>query len=189
MLILALPITPEKMKRLLLLSVCLAVVAASCSKNAAVIPKGGAIVTVKDTITATINGVNETFNSVDTVRSNGPSGMYISGTNAASSDKIILILGTLSQNGVGTYSSSGANMNNIQMLYGQGPGYTPANYFYTYHPTQGTAYDCTVTITEFTYTTVKGTFSGSLIQESALTGGGTQPPKTVTNGKFTLSLK
>jgi hypothetical protein len=178
------------MKRLLLLSVCIAFIAASCSKNAAVIPKGDPIVTVKDTISATINGTNETFNSVDTVRSNGPSGMYISGTNAASSDKIIIILGGLTQTGLGTYdsSSTGSN-NNVQMLYGQGPGYTPDNYFYTYHPTQGTAYDCKVTITEFNYTTVRGTFSGSLVQESAATGGGNQPPKTVTNGKFTLSLK
>ncbi|HTD41823.1 MAG TPA: hypothetical protein VK671_14435 [Mucilaginibacter sp.] len=177
------------MKRLLLLSVCIAFFAASCSKKA-VVPNLGLkdTVTVKDTISATVDGVNETFNSVDTVRFYSATSMYISGTNATNSDKIIFIFPELSGNVIGTYDSAAASNNAIQMLYGLGPGYTANNYYYNYHVPNGPAYDGSVTITTFTNTTVKGTFSGTLIQESSASVGH-GPTKTITNGKFTLAIK
>lgn len=176
------------MKRLLLLSFCIVFVAASCGKKAVVPNVSITKNTVADTISATVDGVNETFNSLDTVRFFSTKSMYISGTNAASSDKIIFILPALSGNGVGTYDSSASSNNAIQMLYGLGPGYTADNYYYNYHVSNGPSFDCSVTITTFTNTTIKGTFSGTLIQESsATTGHG--PTKTITNGKFTLAVQ
>ena len=176
------------MKHLLLLSVCIAVITSSCGKKAVNPNLNLTPVTEKDTISATVDGVDETFNSSDTVRFTGTNSMYISGTNAASSDKIIFILPQLALNGLGTYDSSASSNNNIQMLYGLGPGYTANNYYYNYHVPQGTAYDCKITITTFTNSRVKGTFSGTLIQESSATGGH-GPTKIITNGKFNLRVQ
>lgn len=176
------------MTRLVLLSVCIAFVAASCGKKAVIPIVSLTKNAVADTISATVDGVNEIFNSLDTVRFLSTSSMYISGTNAAGSDKIIFILPALSGNGLGTYDSSASSNKAIQMLYGLGPGYTADNYYYNYHVSNGPSYDASVTISTFTNTTIKGTFSGTLIQESsATTGHG--PTKTIANGKFTLAVQ
>ena len=168
------------MKRLLFLSACFVIFMASCQVH------NDALVAPTSTITATVDGVNESFNSNDTVRSIGSTGMYVSGTNAANSDKIIFILGSSNGLDTGKYSSTAATNNGIQVLYGVGPGYTADNYYYNYNISGGPSYDGTLTITSISSTRVQGTFSGTLVQESSVFSTGIRLTKTIANGKFDL---
>jgi hypothetical protein len=165
------------MKRLLLLLVPTVLGLYSCvSKGKEPEP------VIKTYITATIDGVDETFNYVDTARFQGSTLLYISGTNETTKDKIILIFGNSGGLTAGTYASN-TSPNSLQMLLGIGPGYTFDNYYYNHD----SASVSTVTVAAMDSTHVNGTFSGSVVLESAANNAGTRPIKTITNGKFNLT--
>jgi hypothetical protein len=170
------------MKNLLPIAFCALLFLYSCTSNKAE-------VTPQIAISAVINGKYETFNFKDTARSANANVIYVCGTNDTTSDKIIFILGSPVSLTTGTYASHSANSNYFQMLFGQGPGFTFDNYYYTYNIIDGQSYDGTVNITTISQTNVQGTFSGTLVLESSVLSNGTRPVKTITNGKFNLSIQ
>jgi hypothetical protein len=174
------------MKKLLLFSALIAIVSASCVSKAKVDPIKPPFA---DTISATVDGVNENFNSLDTTRYNSANSLYLSGANADNADKMILILGsTGSSIDTGTYNSVYGGSKGLEILYGVGPGYTPDNLYYTYDITGGASFDATLKVTSVTSTNIKGTFSGKVVLESSVL---TANPVTqsITNGKFNLAIK
>lgn len=174
------------MKKFLLFTAFIATVFASCVSKAKVDPIKPPFA---DTISATVDGVNESFNSLDTIRYNNPNSLYFSGTNADNADKMILILGsTGSSIDTGTYNSVYGGPKGLEILYGVGPGNTANNYYYTYDISGGASFDAIVKVTSVTSTNIKGTFSGTVVLESSVL---TASPvtKTITNGKFNLAIK
>jgi outer membrane murein-binding lipoprotein Lpp len=175
------------MKKFLLFTALIATVFASCISNKAKVdPLKPA---AADTISATIDGVNESFNSLDTTRYNSPNSLYLSGANADNADKMILILGsTGSSIDTGTYVSTYPAAKGLEILYGVGPGYTPDNLYYTYDIIDGASFDAIVKVTSVTSSNIKGTFSGTVVLESSVL---TASPvtKAITNGKFNLAIK
>jgi outer membrane murein-binding lipoprotein Lpp len=174
------------MKIFLLFSALIAIVFASCVSKAKVDPIKPAFA---DTISATVDGVNESFNSLDTTRYNSANSLYLSGANADNADKMILILGsTGSSIDTGTYVSTYPAAKGLEILYGVGPGYTENNLFYTYDIIGGASFDATLKVTSVTSSNIKGTFSGKVVLESSVL---TANPvtKTITNGKFNLAIK
>ncbi|MGZ3778827.1 MAG: hypothetical protein ACXVAZ_14290 [Mucilaginibacter sp.] len=170
------------MKKLILITTLTTFVLASCHKALVIAPGS--------TITATINGKYETFNKVDTARFYSPNSMYISGTNDTTSDKIILIVGSPDSITTATYSSHSSNASDLEMLFGEGPGYTFNNYYYTYDINDGPTYEASVTVSSISKTNISGTFNGSVVLEaSVLDTEGTRPSKTITNGKFSLIIQ
>lgn len=174
------------MKKLPIFAVFIAIVFASCIGKTKVTP---VIPPAADTISATIDGVNETFNSHDTIRYNNANSLYLSGTNAGSSDKMVLILGNTGSNiDTGTYVSTYPAAKGLEILYGVGPGSTADNVFYTYDISGGASFDAVLNVTSVTGTNIKGTFSGKVVLESSVL---TANPvtKTITNGRFNLIIK
>jgi hypothetical protein len=170
------------MKKLILVLVLTPFILASCHKALVVAPGS--------TITAVVNGKYETFNSRDTARFYSPKGMYISGTNDTTSDKIILIVGSPDSITTATYSSHSSNASDLELLYGEGPGHTFNNYYYTYDINNGPTYEASVTISAISKTNIAGTFNGSVVLEaSVLDTVGNRPSKTITNGKFNLVIQ
>jgi hypothetical protein len=171
------------MKKLTLIAACFAIILASCHKALVVSPDSVGI-------SATVNGKYETFNSLDSVRGAGSNGLYVTGSNDTTSDKIMLFFGKVSGDPIsaGTYTSTTDGGNTLEMLYGVGPGYTFDNYYYTYHITDGPAYDASVTLAAIDSTSLKGTFSGTVVLESSINSD-THPTKTITNGQFNLKIK
>ncbi|HZX58439.1 MAG TPA: hypothetical protein VFE54_06925 [Mucilaginibacter sp.] len=172
------------MKKLILIVTCFGLILLSCHKAVVVTPEYNGI-------SATINGKYQTFNALDSVRVAGTTGLYVTGSNDTTSDKIMLFFANVSGNPIapGTYTTTTAGGNTLQMLYGVGPGYTFDNYYYTYHITDGPAYDATLTVTAVDSTSIKGTFSGTVVLESSILDTGARPTKTITNGKFNLKIK
>ena len=195
------------MKRLLLLSACIAFVFASCVKKADVTP----VTTVNkiatdttpvnrivtdttvhqvpvntasaDTISATINGVDEHFASNDSAQYFHPQiydATYITARDGALSRIQIEVFSKTGPVPVGTYTLSSANSNPdrfpslvYEVMTGQynGDFYTPDT----------STNPLTITITSTTSTRVIGTFSGTL----AKSGGATL---VFTNGKFNVGI-
>jgi len=174
------------MKKILLLPALSVIVFASCVGKAKVDPIKPAFA---DTISATIDGVPENFNSFDTIRYNNPNSLYFSGTNADNADKMILILGSNGNSiDTGAYTSVYGGPKGSEILYGVGPGNTANNYYYTYDISGGASFDAIVRVTSISSSNIKGTFSGTVVQESSVL---TASPviKTITNGKFNLAIK
>ena len=174
------------MKKIQIFSALIAIIFTSCISKAKVDPIKPV---TSDTISATIDGVNESFNSQDTTRYYSANGLYLSGTNADNADKMILILGSTG-NGIdtGTYNSVYGGPKGSQILYGVGPGNTATNYYYTYDISGGASFDGIVKVSSISSSNIKGTFSGTVVQESSVL---TANPvtKTITNGKFNLIIK
>jgi len=165
------------MKKLLLLSLVAMLTIYSCtSKTDRPIDP-----IVKNSFTATVDGVPETFNFKDSIRTIGTTGIYVTGANETTSDKIMLFL-SKDPLAAGTYSSAAGR---LQMFYGAGPGYTFDNYYFTYDSSS----EATVNLTSIDSTGVKGTFSGSVVLEASVISSGSRPIKTITDGKFDLTLK
>jgi len=174
------------MKNSLLFFALIIIVFASCVSKAKVDPVKPAFA---DTISATIDGVPENFNSLDTIRYNNPNSLYFSGTNADNADKMILILGSNGNSiDTGAYTSVYGGPKGSEILYGVGPGNTANNYYYTYDISGGASFDGVVKVTSISSSNIKGTFSGTVVQESFVL---TASPvtKTITNGKFNLAIK
>jgi hypothetical protein len=170
------------MRRLLLFSVLITIVLASCSKT------NKSTIAPEAAISATIDGVNMTFNSKDSVRTVGSTVIYLAGSNDTTSNKIMIYIINPSKVDTGTYSSNAPDSRDLEILYGVGPGNTPDNVFYTYDIADGASFDATLKVTSVTSTNIKGTFSGKVVLESSVL---TANPvtKTITNGKFNLAIK
>jgi hypothetical protein len=171
------------MKKPILIVACFAFALAACHKALVVTPDSG--------ISATINGKYETFNVLDSVRVAGSHGIYLTGSNDTTSDKVMLFFANVNGNPIapGTYTTTTAGGNTLQVLLGIGPGYTYNNYYYTYEITGGPSYDATLTVTSIDSTSIKGTFNGTVVLESSIPDTGARPIKTITNGKFNLAIK
>jgi len=168
------------MKKPLFITICLLLAFTSCKKNSSDAPA--------NTISATIDGVVESFNTGGgaqlgtAVQLN--SNLVITGANgvAAGSDVMSITISSNTSIAEGVYTNSGANNAGFtSILYSKGPfSLTNPNIYAT--DVNGT-HLTTVTITSLSSTNIKGTFSGQLL----LNGGSTV--KAVTNGKFNLSIK
>jgi hypothetical protein len=162
-------------KKSLILIACIFIALASCKKNANVTPA--------NTISATINGVNENFN-INTFAQLGSnfkvnSNLYIFGNNgsAVGADQLIISLITNQTLAPGSLTSGSNAVGLVSITYQDG-AFSINNPAYI---TDLSGNQTTVIITSLTNNSVQGTFSG------VLTTGNTT--KTVTNGKFNLALK
>lgn len=164
------------MKKTLLIAVCLLVLLA-CKKNS---------VAPKNTISATIDGVTETFNTNvaaqlgTSIQLN--SHLIISGTNgsAAGSDGIGIEINSNGTIVKGNYVNNGA-AGYMGITYSKGP-FSLSNPT-VYSTDVNSVYPSNITITSISNTNVQGTFTGKLL----FTDGKTV--KTVTDGKFNIDIK
>ncbi|HTK19897.1 MAG TPA: hypothetical protein VL442_10305 [Mucilaginibacter sp.] len=170
------------MKKLLLFSAFIIFVLASCSNS----NKSTIAPTSASKFSATIDGVHQTFDSKDSVRLINTAGIYLSGTNDTTSNKILLYIISNTKLDTGTYVSTYPAAKSLQLFYGVGPGYTADNLYYTYDISQGASFDGTLTVTSLSSTSIKGTFSGKVVLESSILT--TPQSKTITDGKFDLSI-
>jgi hypothetical protein len=167
------------MKKYLLFAICLILALSSCKKGSNI---------PANTISATVDGVNESFNtgpvallgsSVQLNSSLSISGSNGSGTN---SDRIAITIESNSTITKGTYTNGGTNNSGLtSIVYNKAPfSLTNPNIYTT--DVNGN-YPTTVTITSISSTSIQGTFSGTLLFSNGTT------TKTITDGKFNLSLK
>lgn len=161
----------------------------ACQKGDKVVPVNGS------SFTATIDGTDEVFNLADSVRLNGTSGAFLTGTNAATKDCIRIYLGRSSGTfGAGTYYTPQPGKDNGgQIMFLVAGSETDGYYTYYTEPYEtdpGFQYFGTITVSDFNSSLLQGTFSGSLVAFSSVTPGANNPlkTKTITNGKFTIYL-
>ena len=165
------------MKKTLLIAVCLLVSLVACKKNS---------VAPKNTISATIDGISETFN-INVSAQLGTSvqlnsHLIISGASgsAASSDGMAIEINSGSTIVNGNYVNNGA-AGYMGITYSKGP-FSLTNPI-VYSTDVNSVYPSNVTITSISNTNVQGTFTGKLL----FTDGKTV--KTVTDGKFNIDIK
>jgi len=168
------------MKKPLLFIIVLFLFLASCKKNASVGPV--------NTLSATINGVDESFNT-NLYAQNGTgvttnSDLAVFGTTGTASNAEVLSI-TVNTNATiatGTYTNSASsNSGFISILYSKGPVnlFTPNEYVSDVNGT----YLTTVKVTSISNTNVQGTFSAQLLYTDGKT------KMMVTNGKFNVNFK
>jgi hypothetical protein len=168
------------MKKILLVCVCIAFVLYSCNKNSAIAPTSY--------ISATINGTNEMFGTIDSglYRSNANSYSVslsaLSGT-TANADKMELYLANPTQITTGTYALTttwNPPFEPLIIYKINGSSNFADDFVVDYtgnHPAQ-------ITITSISSTNIQGTFSATLV--AADNSGNT---KTITNGTFNVDIK
>jgi hypothetical protein len=165
------------MKKILLFTICVTLAFSSCKKSSSDIPA--------NTISATIDGVDESFNSNPiaelgtAIRLN--SNLLISGSNGSGTGSDSMAITIESNNTIvkGNYINTGSDF--ISVLYNKGP-FSLSNPN-TYSTDINGTYPTTVTITSMSSTNIQGTFSGKLLFKDGTT------VKNVTNGKFNLTIK
>lgn len=172
------------MKKILFLFACAVVVLASCQKN-------NTTVTPAVALSATINGTNENFSSLDTARLINPdgSGIYVAGgmSKDTTAARILLFLTLKNPITVGTYSTTtGSSSSPIEIIY-EPKGNTTANTTYYYSYGAGN-YPCTINVTSISSTHVEATFTGTLILFSSIATG-TLQTVTITDGKVNMDIK
>jgi hypothetical protein len=172
------------MKTLLFLALCSVVALYSCTKN---------IDDPKRTtyaMSAVIDGKYETFTSGDSVRAIGTNGVYITGFNDTTSDRISMYLGD-TQNGFGpgvyTTDTASGNIRSSQILMYPASDYN--HYYYSYYIKGTYNYTSTVTVTSVDSTELKGTFSGNIVLVDYIIGTAGLKNKIITNGQFDISRK
>jgi hypothetical protein len=164
------------MKRLLFLVTFVALAWSSCNNKAIEPP------VTKGTITATVNGVDETFNVSDSVKyvpkqaQTADWWLIISGQNseAANADKIFVMIDYQAPIVAGvTYNNEITDHPiNVHMSYKTSVKQYLASY--------GSPLPVNMTVASFSSTNVQGTFSGSPANNGET--------KTITNGKFNLDF-
>jgi len=181
----------HSVKKLILFATALTLLLYSCSKS------DKQDIAPGSSISATIDGVNETFNSADSIRAIGTTGIYVSGSNATNNDRILFYLVLPDKLAPGTYKTDGPDNpgapTEIMFL----PGNNEADGYYTYYVSSapgypgGFTYTGTITISSITSTGIQGTFAGSLVWFNSVGQSTTAPlkVKTVTNGKFNILHK
>jgi len=168
------------MKKTLLFVIAILSFCVSCKKNSSD-PSN----TPVNTITATVDGVTESFNTTvyarigTGIRIN--SALIISGSNGAASgaDLISLTLDTNNTIANGDYTNNGSN-GVTSIVYSKGV-FTLANPNYYATDVNG-IYPSTIKITSVSNTNVQGTFSGKLVFPDGKT------TKSVTDGKFNVNI-
>ena len=159
--------------RLLLLPICVLLVFASCKKKSAT-------PATTSTITVTIGGTAQTFNtgaSAHVDNTNGFNSLSIIGIqSASSSNSIILTVTNTTPVVAGSYTGTSSQ---VDMSYSQASGAV-----YQFDGSNN-ASAATVVISSITSTNVKGTFSGTL---ELITGSGAVS-QVLTNGAFDLVIK
>jgi hypothetical protein len=169
------------MKKSLFFLLGMSVLLFSCKKSASSGNGGG-------TISASINGVNETFNTDASALQVNAAGTYnieVAGYHGAAgaSDQLAFSIGGTQAIKSGTYQYSYANPNSdaVDLIFVQ---YSSGGNNQFVSDPSNTTNPVTVNITSISSTNIQGTFNGVLPSFSG--GSGTE---TVTNGKFNVSIK
>ena len=140
-------------------------------------------------MSAVIDGKYETFTSGDSVRVINNYGVYITGVNDTTSDRIAMYVGnTQSGFGPGTYTDTTSN--NVmasQILMYPAADYT--HYYYSYYIKGTYNFISSVTITSVDSTSLKGTFSGNIVLVDDIGGLAPLKNKVITNGQFNIKMK
>lgn len=163
------------MKKILLFTTFVIIIASSCKKKD---------IAPENTISATINGVNENFTNITFAEIGNSiaskSSMLITGINPTNNDLIDLQINTISKIVKRKYS----NANNFAVTINYGIGNTSSNGWNEEYQTDVLKDNSTtITITSLSGTKIEGTFSATLI------GTVGKPGKTVTDGKFNINFK
>ncbi|WP_426669642.1 hypothetical protein ACPPVU_00065 [Mucilaginibacter sp. McL0603] len=173
------------MKKLLFLAAGVLFVLYSCKKSTP------AVTPLTNGISATINGVNETFNFAAFAEStqdglgSGYEIIFLAAKDPSNSSGIKVIVNFPNQPTIGTYSFDPTNVNNLgpEINYFNSDG--PDNRLNAYGTSDG-PYTGTVTITSLSSTNVQGTFSGTLHEQDQSSAVHTV---TITNGKFNVKFQ
>jgi hypothetical protein len=167
------------MKKPLLITICILLAFSSCKKSSDV---------PANTISATIDGVDESFNTNQSARLGSSidlnSNLLISGSSASGTgaDGIGITIESNSTIVKGSYNNAGTNNSGFtSILYSKGPSLLIDPNIYTTDVNGN--YPTTITITSMSNTNIQGTFSGQLLFKDGKT------VKSVTNGKFNLDIK
>jgi hypothetical protein len=172
------------MKTLLLLALCCIAMLYSCTKNLDN-PKR-----LTYAMSAIVDGKYETFTSGDSVRAIGTNGVYITGVNDTTSDRISMYLGD-TQNGFGpgiyTTDTASGNVRSSQLLLYPASDYN--HYYYSYYIKNTYNFTSTVTITSVDSTELKGTFSGNIVLVDYISHTAALKSKVITNGQFDIIRK
>lgn len=171
------------MKTPLLLAFCCIVMLYSCGKKIDD-PKR-----VDFAMSAVIDGKFETFNSGDSVRTINNYGVYITGVNDTTSDRIGIYVGN-TQAGFGPGVYTDTTKNNVmasQILMYPAADYT--HYYYSYYIPGTYNFTSTVTITSVDSTNLKGTFSGNIVLVDYISHTAALKNKVITNGQFNINRK
>jgi hypothetical protein len=169
------------MKNVLFLCLSTCVIFFSCSKSGTSSPSGGT-----NTISATVDGVNENFNNIVLAKiidqGGGRYSLVLGGTTGttASADVMTITVDGDRQIAAGAFSLTLSPTNHYWPALGYTKGGTN-NYMSDVTGTLPT----NVTITSITSTNVQGSFSGGVVLYNG-TGAAT---KNVTNGKFNVNFK
>ena len=166
------------MKKPLLIAICILLAFTSCKKSSDV---------PANTISATVDGVDESFNTNTNAQLGTAialnSVLNIAGSSASGTGADIIGM-TIESNGTivkGSYSNSAVNNSTFtSMLYTKGPFLLSDPNIYS-SGVNGN-YPTTITITSMINTNIQGTFSGKLLFKDGTT------VKSVTNGKFNLDI-
>ena len=169
---------------------CMMLIFSSCKKQ----PDSRPTKSNNNTITATVDGKNVTFNTNANARIvTNESGIYpdlleITGATDTSSNNAIIIIEVNSINSIttGTFPSADTNpepATSSGIIYDQNvAGSQLAQQYITNNSVTNST---SVTVTSLSSTNVQGTFTGALVY--FISGGA--PGKTITNGEFNLSIK
>jgi hypothetical protein len=176
------------MKFCLLAAACMMPILNSCKK-----PDNNPVKSNNNTITATVDGQNLTFNTGAGARIvTNETGIYpdlleITGATDASGNNAIIVIDVTSINSIttGTFPSADTNpepATTSGIIYNQNVAGSQLGqqYITNNNLTNSTS----VTVTSLSSTNVQGTFNGALVY--FISGGG--PGKTITNGKFNLAI-
>jgi hypothetical protein len=173
------------MKKFFLLSACILMGLYSCTKKGRIKPK----TPLTYAITATIDGKEETFDSGDSVRNIGTTGVYITGVNDTTQDRIALYAyNYITDLTTGTYSdTTKTGLSQSQILFY--PSGDQNNYYYSYYAPTAYIYMSFVTITALPGNSIQGSFNGSVVLANYISGTAALSSKTITNGTFNIATK
>jgi len=172
------------MRRFLLPTICLLFIFSACKKKTDIAPA--------NTVSATVDGVNMNFNTnvvahfVNNQETAGTSSLIIQGVTAAQtpSGGIGISLTSTNANYIteGTYTAT--SYKNTPPVWIQVSYVSSGDLDQPFWTDPNTIKPTTITITSITNTNVQGTFNGTLVYSQ-----GGAPTKTVTNGKFNVTIQ
>jgi len=172
------------MKKLLFFIACILPWLNSCTKKAST--KAVTPPTLSYAITANIDGKEETFDSGDSVRNIGTTGVYITGVNDTTQDRIALYAYNYTTNlTTGTYTdTTKTGLSQSQILFY--PAGDQTNYYYSYYAPTAYVYPSFITISTLPGSNIQGTFNGNMVLVSYISGSAGLSTKTITNGTFNI---
>jgi hypothetical protein len=173
------------MKKFFLFSACILLGLYSCNKKGVIKPK----TPLTYAITANINGKEETFDLGDSVRNIGTTGVYFTGTNDTTQDRIaIYAYNYTTALTTGTYTdTTSTGLSQSQILFY--PSGDQNNYYYSYYAPAAYVYPSFVTISTLPGGSIQGSFNGSVVLANYIIGTAGLSSKTITNGTFNIATK